>query len=492
MERLKSELKDSFLIKSISKALSKNYNDNLLIKFLDLIYNKSASLFNSLIDKSQKLRDAIDESAIFRLFKFLTTKTYMINGIIIILCMNIPHTRWNNIYILLGMLIITLIYYIRNVLWKEDVFDFKNLGISFILFVLSTMIALFISTDFSGSIRQFILYVTGFLAYMNVCCTIKTRKDLIYFCYLLFIMTTFMSMFGVYQKWVGVEVKEAYVDKELNEGIGGRVYGAVENPNNFAEILLLMIPLCGAIFLGETKWRNKIIVACLTLLPIASMIFTGTRSGWGALGIAAFVFCLLWDKRLIPAFIIAVCLAFVALPYVSPGVYKRVKTIFVSNNDHSMKYRDEIMAATKPVLRDNWISGIGMGSNNFSNNIANNFDFKASAPPHSHNVFVQVWCELGLLGIVSFLLMIISIWLRSLKEIFAIKRLKKINKELYDDYNYIKYILIGTTTGLLGLCVMGFLDYVLFYPRVMILFFIYLGVCRCAIKIAKSRGEENE
>ena len=178
MEKFKNAFKESSIIKFFSKIINKNYQNNFITKFLDLIYNKSASMLNGLIEKSDKVRSAIDESMFFNLFKILTSKTYIINGIIIILCMNVPHVKWNNIYIVIGMFLITLIYYVRNILWKEDKFDFKNLGISFILFVLSTVIALFISLDFASSVRQFLLYLTGFLAYMNVACTIKTKKDL--------------------------------------------------------------------------------------------------------------------------------------------------------------------------------------------------------------------------------------------------------------------------------------------------------------------------
>ncbi|MCQ2748925.1 MAG: hypothetical protein MJ246_02710 [Clostridia bacterium] len=79
----------------------------------------------------------------------------------------------------------------------------------------------------------------------------KSKKDVVGFCYFLLVLVIGMSLFGLYQNYVGVEVKEAYVDINLNEGMKGRVYGAVENPNNFAEILLIMIPLLAGMFLGE-------------------------------------------------------------------------------------------------------------------------------------------------------------------------------------------------------------------------------------------------
>ncbi|MCQ2748924.1 MAG: O-antigen ligase family protein [Clostridia bacterium] len=123
-------------------------------------------------------------------------------------------------------------------------------------------------------------------------------------------------------------------------------------------------------------------------MPIAAILLTGTRSGWGALGFAALLFILLWDVRIVPIFLICCALAFAALPTVSPQIYKRVMTIFMSS-DHSMSYRDTIMNATMPILKENLISGIGLGSANFSRYLANNYEFELT-PPHSHNVFVQV------------------------------------------------------------------------------------------------------
>lgn len=489
MDILKRQIEESFVINHLRKIINYDYSNSLISKILNVLFNKSASFLRKIIYKREGVKESINNSFFISLFKKITDYTWLINGLIIALCMNVPHHMWNNMYIVLGMFLITFIYFIRNVLFKDNQVDYKNVGIAFLMFTMATIIAAFISLDYSNSLRQFLFYLAGFLAYINVAGSIKTKKELIGFCYILFITIIMMSIYGLYQNHVGVPVNESYIDTELNQGMKGRVYGAVENPNNFAEVLLLLIPICGAVFLGVKKWKTKIIVAMLTLMPILVMLLTGTRSGWGALGLAAFIFCLLWDKRLIPVFLALVIAAFAVLPYASPAIYKRVKTIFVSNNDHSMSYRDTIMNATLPVLRDNIVSGIGIGSANFSRHIANNFDFETSAPPHSHNVFIQMWVEQGLLGFISFILILLGTWIYSMKEIFSINKLKKEDEEKYKEMLFIKYILIAIVAGSCGLALMGFLDYVLFYPRIMILFFIYIGFSKAAQKVSKTERE---
>ena len=488
MSKISNWFKQSYLVTLWNRFLQKDFSNNKIVKFFDLVFNKFSLWINSKINMNEKAREVIDESLLFRFFKWLTNKPWIINGVILVLCLNVPHTMWNNIYIALGVFAVTFIYFLRNIFWGDGKLNFKNMGLPFILLMIGVVIASFVSVDRANSYRQLFLWLVGFLAYINVACSMKSKKDVVGFCYFLLVLVIGMSLFGLYQNYVGVEVKEAYVDINLNEGMKGRIYGSVENPNNFAEILLIMIPLLAGMFLGEKSWKNKIVILLLALMPIAAILLTGTRSGWGALGFAALLFIILWDKRIVPIFLICCALAFAALPTVSPQIYKRVMTIFMSS-DHSMSYRDTIMNATMPILKENPISGIGLGSANFSRYLANNYEFELT-PPHSHNVFVQVWVETGFLGFAGFVLLLASIVIYGIRAVHQINKLKKIDREKYDEKNYLKFIIIGIVSGVVGLSIMGFLDYVLFYPRVMILIFTYLGVCKSAIYVSKtSEGE---
>jgi len=142
-----------------------------------------------------------------------------------------------------------------------------------------------------------------------------------------------------------------------------------------------------------------------------------------------------------------------------------------------MSYRKKIMTATLPVLKENAITGIGMGGTNFSRHIANNYEFNVSAPPHSHNVYTQIWVELGILGIFSFVLIVISNILRLLSVVNIFN-------------NEMRNIGIALICSIIGMCIMGFLDYVLFYPRIMILFFVVISLSLCVTSIGKNTRKE--
>ena len=63
------------------------------------------------------------------------------------------------------------------------------------------------------------------------------------------------SLYGVYQRIQGVEVNESYVDLEVNAGMPGRVESYFDNPNTFAEVLILLLPLVLAlVFYGVSSF----------------------------------------------------------------------------------------------------------------------------------------------------------------------------------------------------------------------------------------------
>ncbi|MEI3580905.1 MAG: hypothetical protein V8Q30_13475 [Acutalibacteraceae bacterium] len=72
------------------------------------------------------------------------------------------------------------------------------------------------------------------------------------------------SLYGVYQRIQGVEANEAYVDVTVNAGMPGRVESYFDNPNTFAEVLILLLPLVLALILsaigGASLWQAGVFV----------------------------------------------------------------------------------------------------------------------------------------------------------------------------------------------------------------------------------------
>lgn len=126
-----------------------------------------------------------------------------------------------------------------------------------------------------------------------------------------------MSLAGLYQRIQGVEVNPSYVDMNLNKGMPGRVWSFYENPNTFAEVLLLLIPVAIAYMLCSKGWLGRFLGFFSAAVGCVAMAMIYSRASWVGLAFAAVVFVVLWNRKLIPFGILAalVVLAFAGLRY---------------------------------------------------------------------------------------------------------------------------------------------------------------------------------
>ena len=70
--------------------------------------------------------------------------------------------------------------------------------------------------------------------------------------------------------------------------------------------------------------------------------------------------------------------------------------------DSSTSYRVYIWMACLNMLKDYWLSGFGTGVAAFQA-VYPHYSFNAVFAPHSHNLFLQTFCENGILGILALL-----------------------------------------------------------------------------------------
>ena len=126
------------------------------------------------------------------------------------------------------------------------------------------------------------------------------------------------------------------------------------------------------------------------------------------------------------------------------------------------------------MLKGTYVTGIGLGPDAFSKLYPSFADPSAVLAPHSHMLFMQVLTEMGLLGFISFLLY----WIVTLKRLITVKIRYKLPKEMK---NYVCASLASFT----GIIFVSGVEYIWFYPRVMISFFIMVGIIMATLKICK-------
>ena len=207
----------------------------------------------------------------------------------------------------------------------------------------------------------------------------------------------FVSLFGIYQQFFGNNLGHAWLDEEMFSDISIRVYSTLGIPNVLGECLLLLIPICGAMIYAAKRWYSKLFYLGVLGCAGLCMIFTQSRGCWLGLMLTAAIFALLIDKRLVLIGVIGALF----LPAVLPQSIIVRFTSIGNMGDSSTSYRVYIWLGTLRLLKDYWLTGIGLGQDAF-NKVYPYYSYNAIIAPHSHNLYLQIMTETGVVGILTF------------------------------------------------------------------------------------------
>lgn len=369
------------------------------------------------------------------------------------------------------MLLSVLAFALKYITDKDFKFVRTPLDIPVVVF----MAVLFISTVTSfapaSSIKIFMVYIVFVAGYFAITNAIKDLRTLIPVLVLMLIAAFGVSAYGIYQHIFGFAEGTTWTDTDMFEDIATRVVSTFDNPNVLGEYLLLLIPLGAAMFLAVKNGFAKLGHLAITAALGVCMIYTYSRGNWVGLIFAFFVFIMFYDTRFVWLGVIAL----LAAPFV---VSQSVITRFTSigdTKDTSTSYRVYIWMGTFNMLKDYWLCGIGLGSDAF-NIIYPHYSYASIVAPHSHNLYLQLLVENGILGLISFLVIIVAYYRTVISNITKQKR------------SLCKAVITALAAGVFGYLVQGMFDNVWYNYRVFYMFFAVLGLTMAAVN--SSRGGE--
>lgn len=380
----------------------------------------------------------------------------------------VPHEQWNNLYTVLGGVFLAIVYLIKVASGKKEHFEFKAVDFFFLLFGLLVLLSTVTSIAPVDSVRIFLFFGASLFTAFLMANAIQSKKNLNVVLLTVFLAVIATSLLAIYQGIVGVAVNESLTDVELNKGMPGRVYSTMGNPNNYAEYLILFVPFCIAYVLNLKNTVKKLLFSLVLILPVIALGMTYARSAWIGFAIVIFVFLLFTNWRLIP---VCVILGIAVVPFLPRSIVNRALTIG-SLQDSSNAFRIYIWQGVLKMLKDYWTTGIGLGPTPFSKLYANYTMPEAPTAPHAHMLFLEVWVEMGVVAIISFMWYLIRIVKKSILSAFYVK-----------DRDY-KNILIAGVAAIGGISFISLAEYVWFYPRIMFIFWVAMGISMAALKLA--------
>jgi putative inorganic carbon (hco3(-)) transporter len=205
-----------------------------------------------------------------------------------------------------------------------------------------------------------------------------------------------------------------------------RLSGPIGDPNYFAQILLVLVPIGLLRFFGERTMFLRLLAAGATGVIAFALTLTFSR-GAGVAFVVVLVMMTIF--RYIPLYqLLIVVLGLVLLLNFVPAYKERVATLGSiaggaepgSTVDQSVRSRSTEMKAAAQVFLDHPLVGVGPGSfplyyQEYANRVGLDVHEAAEsgarrgeeARRESHNIFLSIAADLGILGLASFLAILV-------------------------------------------------------------------------------------
>jgi O-antigen ligase len=193
----------------------------------------------------------------------------------------------------------------------------------------------------------------------------------------------------------------------------------LDHPNSAGYLLAMSFPLGLAVAIIESGWwRWSALLSCTGQL--LALLLTYSRGAWlGWIGAMIFfgIATKQWRYLLVTLVLAAACVAGL------PALRERLVSVIRPRSDASISERLEVLRDTLRLGMDHPILGVGYGRGRLKAGLRANYqDTYGETRPiwHAHNVYGELFAETGLLGLGTFLWMILYTLYRLLRA--AIRR----------------------------------------------------------------------
>ena len=238
---------------------------------------------------------------------------------------------------------------------------------------------------------------------------------------------------------------------------------------------------------------------CLGCMGVC-LLMTWSRGAWLGLIGAALLFLFIWHRRAV-WLIFAGIASIPILPYVLPASIIGRFTSIGNLGDSSTSYRMYIWRASCEMIRDYGWTGIGIGEGAWGKVYPLYAYLGVETAPHSHNLFMQIWIETGIGG----LLLFVAVLFLLLQSVFTLYRrlytarevncpgtmrdtagdsTTERNRQDARNRSQIRLFTASLVCGIFAVLVQGMTDYAWYNYRVYLMFWLIVGLTSASVRSA--------
>ncbi len=289
----------------------------------------------------------------------------------------------------------------------------------YIIYIAICAVTLFVSTDFTGTVRalgQIVVNLVFFVLVINMVKDMETIKIALAAWLLATVLvglyTTYDWHYGTHtvstefdigntdDRFVTVWIDNTEWENKLS-GIK-RAMGTTSHAAVYGINLIMTLPFFAYFFRSSRKLAPRILIGAAAIVVAYNIVLTNTRS---VMLVAGFTFVLCWLVGLVKlriryAVVIAVLAAGVIV-YFNPKIFQRVLNLqnYSFSQSRTAQIRFEYWQAGLEIVRENFLIGIGVGN---KNEVPRHV--KGDVPDQTtvHNEYLQTLMEVGIIGWIVF------------------------------------------------------------------------------------------
>ncbi len=388
--------------------------------------------------------------------------------------------RWSNTYFQLLILFLLSVWLLPMVIEGRISFLKTPLDLPILAFSLILITSTIRTVHRHVSLDQFYQLMSYPLLYYLLINILRERKEIRVVLSTILTVAILVSLYGIYQNYIALEETREWVrmyhpgqfSSQFMSRLGtDKVFSTFVFPPALAGYLCLVLPLalCFLIY-GQAKWMRTL--SGLTLVSGGlCLYFTYSKGGWVSLFLSIILLfaVIFWNKIWKYRYLFLILLLILIIPFLFPAIrefsLEHEPFIHLQGFFDSLTVRVDYWKAGLGMLRDYPVLGSGLGT--FGTLYAKYKLPQAEETQLAHNNYLQVWTEMGILGIVSFL----WLWIVFLKEGW-----KLINRLRVTSYRLPAAVVIGCYAGVVAFLIHSLVDFDLYVPGIAMNVWLFLGL----------------
>lgn len=258
----------------------------------------------------------------------------------------------------------------------------------------------------------------------------------------------------------------------INYIFAQRASATFDNPLILATYLVIAAPFCafGAVYFSHSQ--NRKISSICFLLVLGGIVCTSSRGAYIAVALSILTILIsVGNKRIFKKIFPFIIVMAIAVPI---GLVLRYKNSPKGDFLASTAKRFDIWKSCFEMFTDNWIAGLGAGSDNIHTLLRDTYGIENRT--HAHNLFLELAVESGVIGFVFVIAVIVSI-------ITVLVRMNRTKEKIYHRYSALY------ASSLVGFITMSLFEHTLQSPKELISMFMVLGFIEATYRIATNKQQ---